>query len=417
MICYLPLDGETGACDYFCMSELLDLTSPPADFIADPYPHYQRLREEAPLWQQIDGSYLVSTYQELERIYRDTKHYSSDKKSVFKPRFGNSPLYEHHTTSLVFNDAPLHTRVRRIMVGALTPRAIAGIENELVVLVERLLDELPEHAEGNVVDVVQHFAAQIPLNVIANLFDMPAQDRGPLRDWSLAILGALEPTISAAQKERGDHAVREFCAYLSQLVAERRRHPGNRDTDVLTRLIQSDGEKLTDNELYQNCIFTLNAGHETTTNLIGNALGSLHDHPGQREILQQQPEIISTAIDEFLRFESPNQLGNRLTTTSVEINGTKISAGTNLHLVIGAANRDSGVFEHSAELDLQRKPNRHLAFAGGPHACLGLNLARMEGRIAIGRFVQRYPRFVVKERERSPRLRFRGFSRLLVKLD
>jgi cytochrome P450 len=133
-------------------------------------------------------------------------------------------------------------------------------------------------------------------------------------------------------------------------------------------------------------------------------------------LLQRQPEIIKTAIDEFLRFESPNQLGNRLTTSDVDIHNVSIPAGSNLHLLIGSANRDETVFQESNTLDLQRHPNRHLAFAGGPHACLGLNLARMEGRVALGRFVERYPQFEIVSRERSQRLRFRGFERLQMSL-
>jgi len=184
----------------------------------------------------------------------------------------------------------------------------------------------------------------------------------------------------------------------------------------LTRLIQSEHGPLSETELLQNCIFTLNAGHETTTNLIGNAIGSLQDFVDQRQRLIDDPELINTAVDEFLRFESPNQLGNRLTTAAMEIEGYSIPTGTNLHLMIGAANRDEKVFAHPDKLDLARKPNRHLAFAGGPHACLGLNLAKMEGRIAIGQFVQRYPNYQIVSKERSTRLRFRGFNQLRVQL-
>lgn len=395
---------------------MFELTNPPPGFIENPYPHYRRLRAENPLLAQSDGSFLVSNHAALEKIYKDTVRYSSDKKAVFEPRFGDSPLYEHHTTSLVFNDPPLHTRVRKIMVGAMTPRAIARMEEGLIAMVDKLLDNLPEVGDINQVDIVAHYASQIPLNVIGNLFDMPIDEREPLRDWSLAILGALEPTISAEQQALGNKSVTAFCDYLDHLVADRKRHPGDPETDVLTRLIQSDGEQLTRSELLHNCIFTLNAGHETTTNLIANALCSLNDHSAQKDLLLSEPMVIKTAIDEFLRYESPNQLGNRLTTSEVTINDTVIPAGTNLHLLIGAANRDDKVFSDAEKLVLTRSPNKHLAFAGGPHSCLGLNLARMEGRIAIGRFLQRYPLFTVKNKVRSQRLRFRGLEQLTVSL-
>jgi len=177
-------------------------------------------------------------------------------------------------------------------------------------------------------------------------------------------------------------------------------------------LLFSDKGSLSDSELLQNCIFILNAGHETTTNLIGNALGCLHQNPRQRNELLDSTDVNNTAIDEFLRYESPNQLGNRLTTCDVNLDGHTIRKGTNLHLLIGAANRDAAVFENPDALNLKRKPNRHMAFAGGPHLCIGLSLARMEGRVAIGKFLRKYPKFEITNSIRSGRLRFRGYDKL-----
>ncbi len=396
---------------------IFDLTSPPVGFTNDPYPVYRKLLEHSPVLAQADGSYLVSSYALLDSIYKDTTRFSSDKQAIFGPKYGASPLYEHHTTSLVFNDPPLHTRVRKVLAGAMTPSAIARMETGLVELVDALLDDLPNHASDGEVDLIEHFASKIPINVIGNLFDMPFEDRGPLRDWSLAILGALEPTLTPEQEQQGNSAVTDFTAYLATLAEERRKHPGDPDTDVLTRLMFSDKGELSEAELLQNCIFILNAGHETTTNLIGNALGCLHHNPAELTRLIASPELITTGVDEFLRYESPNQLGNRLTTCDVELNHTAIKAGTNLHLMIGAANRDPEMFDKPDKLQLERKPNRHLAFAGGPHSCIGLNLARMEGRIAIGRFIQRFPNFALLSSTRSNRLRFRGYTNLAAKLN
>ncbi len=393
-----------------------DLTSPPAEFVQNPYPMYRKLLRDCPLLEQKDGSYLVSSYELLDHIYRDTTRFSSDKQAIFGPKYGDSPLYEHHTTSLVFNDPPLHTRVRKVLAGAMTPSAIARMEKGLIELVDTLLDDLPNHAISGNVDLIEHFASKIPINVIGNLFDMPLEDREPLRDWSLAILGALEPTLTPEQEHKGNTAVSDFTHYMSALAECRRRYPGDPNTDVLTRLMFSDKGELSETELLQNCIFILNAGHETTTNLIGNALGCLHANPTQRDQLLATPSIIKTSIDEFLRYESPNQLGNRLTTCDVTLNQTTIKAGTNLHLMIGAANRDPTAFNEPDLLKLSRQPNRHLAFAGGPHSCIGLNLARMEGRIAIGRFLQRFPEYQVMARTRSPRLRFRGYTELIATL-
>jgi len=387
---------------------ILTLADPPPGFVDNPFPIYDRLLDEAPLDWQPNGSVLVSRYADLDMIYRDTKRFISDKKQVFAPKFGDSPLFEHHTTSLVFNDPPLHTRVRRIMVGAMTPRAIARMEPGLITLVDSLLDGL-----SGEIDAIEDFASLIPINVIGNLFDMPYEERGPLRDWSLAILGALEPVLTQAQLERGNSAVTEFCAYLRDLVARRAKNPGDPETDVLTRLMASEQGNLSEGELLQNCIFILNAGHETTTNLIGNALARLSAHPDQRAALLAKPELIETAVDEFLRVESPNQLGNRLTTEDVVIAGETIPAGTDIHLCIGAANRDPRQFEHAAQMDLARRPNKHLAFAGGPHTCVGFTLARMEGRVAISRFLQHFPRLTQRSSgTRSGRLRFRGYETL-----
>ncbi len=391
------------------------LTAPPEGFVEDPYPAYARLRDEAPVHQQPDGSVILSRYDDLDRVYRDTARFISDKKAVFRPKFGDgTPLYQHHTTSLVFNDPPLHTRVRAIMVGAMNPRALASMEPGLVALVERLLDAMADKPQ---VDLVEDFAAAIPVEVIGNLFDIPHAEREPLRGWSLSILGALEPKLSAEQLARGHQAVTDFKAYLRHIIEDRRAHPGDPETDVLTRLMQSDEGHLTEEELYQNCIFILNAGHETTTNLIGNALATLAGHPDARADLLAEPGIIATAVDEFLRYESPNQLGNRLTTEDVEFHGVTVPKGTDIHLVIGAANRDPARFEAPERLNLRRRPNKHLAFAGGAHTCVGLSLARMEGRIAVGRFLARYPRYhLIPGARRGGRLRFRGWASLPARL-
>jgi cytochrome P450 len=393
---------------------MFNLSNPPDGFIDDPFPHYDRLLAEAPVCPQPDGSFLISGHADLSEIYRDTTTYISDKRAAFAPKFGvGSPLFEHHTTSLVFNDPPLHTRVRRIMTAALTPKALARMEPGLIAVVDQLLDAMPQDA-----DLVEDFAATIPIQIIGNLLDVPLSERGPLRDWSLAILGALEPTLTDAQLERGHQAVRDFKAYLKDLIARREATPGDPETDVLTRLINGDdGGTLTEIELIQNCIFILNAGHETTTNLIGSGLALLHDHPDQRAKLLAEPSLINTCVEEVLRFRSPNQFGNRETTAPVTLGGHDIPAGTNLHLCIGAANRDPSVFDDPTSFDITRHPNRHLAFAGGPHVCVGLTLARMEGRIALARFLNRYPDYRLKQgRKQGGRIRFHGPAYLPARL-
>ncbi|MEM1197737.1 MAG: cytochrome P450 [Pseudomonadota bacterium] len=385
-------------------------------FYENPYPLYSALLEHEPVHQCADGTWFLSRYEDLNRIYRDTRTFSSDKKIEFKPKYGDSPLFEHHTTSLVFSDPPLHTRVRKLIVGALSPRAIAHMEPGLVTLVDSLLDGLAEKGE---VDLIEDFASAIPIEIIGNLLGVPRSERGPLRGWSLDILTALEPVLTPEQEKRGNDAVVEFVDYLKGLTNDRRKNPGDPAVDVLTRLIQGeqDGERLTEVELLQNCIFILNAGHETTTNLIGNGLNALMEWPEERARLLAEPNLIVTAIEEFLRFESSNQLGNRRVVEATEIGGVPMEPGALITLCIGAANRDPAQFPDPHRLDLSRHPNKHLAFAGGPHLCAGLSLARLEGKIAIGRFLQRFPDYgLCGDRVRGGRARFRGFLKLPVRV-
>jgi cytochrome P450 len=399
------------------LAECFDIEKLTPEFVANPYPTYRALREHAPIKRLPNGSYFLTRYDDLVGIYKSTKLFSSDKRREFAPKYGDSLLYEHHTTSLVFNDPPAHTRVRRLIMGALSPRAIAEMEPDLIALVDRLLDGMAAKGqekgqEKGYVELIEDFASAIPIQVIGNLLDVPMDEREPLRDWSLAILGALEPVIGPEVFARGNNAIRDFLAYLEILVERRRAKPGNPERDALTKLIQGEdnGERLTAKELLHNCIFLLNAGHETTTNLIGNGLVALAGNPEQKTRLIENPALIKTAIEEFLRYESSNQLGNRITTEAVEVGGVQMPAGTFITLCIGAANRDPAQFSDPENLDIGRAPNRHLAFATGPHQCAGMALARLEGAIAIARFLARFPDYELSGAPvRGGRVRFRGF--------
>ena len=393
-----------------------DLKRLPADFIDDPFPYYAALRAHDPVHRMPDGAYLLTRWRDCDAVYRDARTFSSDKKVEFLPKYGDAPLYDHHTTSLVFNDPPLHTHVRRAIQGALSNRVIAEMEGGLVALVDRLMAAM---AEKGRVDIIEDFASAIPVEIIGNLLGVPRQDRGPLRGWSLAILGALEPVLTDAQTARGNDAVRDFSAYLSGLVADRRAHPGDPDKDLLTRLIRGehDGRKLSEAELIQNCIFILNAGHETTTNLIGNALEIFIRFPDERRRLIANPGLMKSAVEEVLRFESSNQLGNRGVTENTEIGGVAMPKGTLVTLCIGAANRDGEPFPDPDRFDVARNPTRHLAFGSGIHMCAGMSLARLEGRIAIERFLARFPDYEGDGAPvRSRRARFRGFTALPVRV-
>lgn len=386
-----------------------DLLKLDAAFLENPFPTYHLLRRYDPVHCNSDGSYFLTRYDDVLAVYLD-RRMSSDKQALFKPRFGDGPLYRHHTTTLVFNDPPLHTRVRKLIGAAFTPRALKALELRIVTLVDGLLDHA---AEKGHIDLIADYAFALPVEVICDMLGVPRGERGPFRHWSLAILRALEPVVSPEIVEIGNRAVEDFCTYLRGLITERRQRPSKDDSDVLSALIaaEEDGEKLTEEELLQNCIFLLNAGHETTTNLIGNGIDALLEYPGELARLRAEPDLIRSAVEEFLRYESSNQLGNRVTTEEVQIGGIAMPAGTQLVLGIGAANRDPAQFLDPDRLDISRAPNRHLAFGGGIHTCAGMNLARLEGQIAIGRLISRFPHLRRDGTSvRGGRARFRGYA-------
>ena len=392
-----------------------DLSRLPRGFYDDPYPTFAALTAHDPVHRNADGSLILTGYADVVAMYRNPVA-SSDKKVEFRPKFGDSPLYEHHTTSMVFSDPPRHTRLRRSVMGAVNQRAIARMEPSVVSLVDGLLDAMAAKGE---VDLIDDFAGLIPVEVIGNLLSVPHADRGPLRAWSLAILAALEPVPTPQMLDRGNRSLVDFKAYMQGLVAERRAHPLDPESDVLTRLIQgeSDGERLTEDELVQNCIFLLNAGHETTTNLIGNGLELLMRFPDEQRKLREDRSLVSGAVEEMLRYESPIQLNNRRLLQPSEIGGRPFPAGTLVNISIGAANRDPAQFPDPHRFDVARKPNRHVAFGQGDHACVGMNVARMEGRVAIGRLLERFVRLeAAGAPERDRRVRFRGFRHLPARL-
>jgi cytochrome P450 len=400
-----------------------DLKRLDAAFLADPFPIYRALREHDPVHRMPDGSYFLSRYDDCAAVYRDTETWSSDKKVDFRPNFGTSSLYEHHTTSLVFNDPPYHSRVRKLLAPAFAPRALTALRPRIEALVERLLDRAA--AQGSM-DLIADFAAAIPLQLIGDMLGVPADERGPLRDWSLAILGALEPVLSAEQFARGAEAVDEFKHYLRDLVNRRQREHSHDDSEILSKLIAATDlspggrseERLSELELLHNCIFILNAGHETTTNLIGNGIDLLIRNPDAMRDLRANADLIETAVEEFLRLESSNQLGNRRAATDAVLGGVTMPRGTFIHIGIGAANRDPAQFPDPDRLDIRRHPNRHLAFGTGIHACAGMSLARMEAQVAIGALVQRFANIErAGEFVRGGRARFRGFLQYPLRLS
>ncbi len=392
----------------------------PPEFYSDPFPTYARLRREAPVLSCPDGSIFLTRHADLLAVYRDNRRFSSDKRMQFGPVFGvGTPLFEHHTTSLVFNDPPLHTRVRRAIGDALSARVVGALESAVETLVNRLIDRLETDVP---VDVIADYAAAIPVEVISNLLAIPSDERGPLRDWSLRILGSLEVAADAKTLAAGQQAVQQFLAYLMDLVERRRSHPMG--DDIVARLLRASVDKidqmatqaLSMQELLHQCIFLLNAGHETTTNLIANGIVLLATNPAVPMNLRSDPAAIDTTVAEVLRMESPNQLGNRTATTDLRIDDVHVAAGTVITLCIGAANRDPDVFPDPDVFKWDRTPNPHLAFGAGIHTCAGLAIARLEGRVGLLRLFQRFPDIKIVRAKRAARARFRGFENLEVVL-
>jgi cytochrome P450 len=413
-------DAEASAAH--ALAAAFDLKKLSTEFLADPYPTYRALRQLDPVHRMPDGSYFLTRYDDCLSVYRDTETWSSDKKIDFRPNFGESLLYEHHTTSLVFNDPPYHTRVRKLLAPAFTPRALRVLQTRIEDLVDRLLEAAAEKGE---IDLTADFASAIPVQLIGDMLGIPQDERGPLRAWSLAILGALEPVLSRQQFETGVAAVAEFKDYLHNVISDRLRTGHSDPAEILSKLVDAseyaahtDGsEYLTKLELIHNCIFLLNAGHETTTNLIGNAVDLLIRHPDAMRDLREHPDAIETAVEEFLRMESSNQLGNRRAVKDSVLCGIAIPAGSYVHICIGAANRDPKQFADADRLDIRRQPNRHLAFGTGIHACAGMSLARMEAQVAVGRLLRRFGRIEPSAAPvRGGRARFRGFSSYPVRL-
>ena len=285
----------------------------------------------------------------------------------------------------------------------------------LIKLVHHLIDEIEEKQHF---DLMDDFASVIPIEVIGNLLNIAPADRAPLRAWSAAILGALEFGRDTARIDEGNRAVEEFVAFLKILIAKRRAAASG--DDIVSRLLryESDAFRLSEAQVYHQCIFLLNAGHETTTNLIGNGIYLLMHDDAARTDLQRHTELIDTAVEEFLRFEPPVQLGNRITTQDVTFDDIKLEAGTTLTLCIGGANRDPAVFDSPESLNIRRNPNPQLAFAGGIHACAGMAVARLEAKIAISNLLHRCPSLTLNGvAVRSKRTRFRGFETLPMRIN
>lgn len=392
-----------------------DLFNLPDDFVPNAYRYLGALRERSPVHRNSDGSFILTRYDDLVAVYRDPSVWSSDKRIDFKPKFGDSPLYEHHTTSVVFRDPPDHTRIRKLFQAAFTRKALAALEPRIEALVDAYLDELADRRE---MEIVSGFSFKLPVEVVCDMLGVPRSDRILIRDWALLILGGLEPVLSAEQFEAGNQAVEDFKAYLRDLIAHRKAHPAEaKPGEILTALSEAeeDGDRLTEIELLHQCIFLLNAGHETSTNMISHGVHELLRHPQEAARLRADPGLIEDAVEENLRYQAPIQINNRRALADTELSGIRLPKGSIVHLMIGGANRDPDQFPDPDRFDVARRPNRHLSFGLGIHICAGNSLARIEAKHAFAKLLTRFPGLKLEAPAKlSNRIRFREISELRV---
>ena len=397
------------------MTTKFDLQNVPEGYLADPYSVLAELRVQSPVYANPDGTFILTGYNDILQTYRDPIAWSSDKKAAFRPKFGNTPLFEHHTNSVVFIDPPDHTRIRRLFQSAFTRKALAAFVPRITGLVDEYLNRLEDQGQ---MEVVKEFSFCLPIEVVCDLLGVPRQDRVFIQVWANAILTALEPTLTKKQFDDGNQAVVDFKEYLRDLIAHRRSHPdGAQDTEVLSVLAdaEADGEYLTEIELLHQCIFMLNAGHETSTNMITHGIHEMLCNPDQISLLLQDPSLIEPMVEEVLRYQAPIQINNRRATSDQILSGVTIPADTTVHMMINAANRDPAQFPDPDCFDITRRPNRHFSFGLGIHICAGNALARVEAQVAFQRLFHRFPKLALTSPAVvAPRLRFREVSSLHV---
>jgi pimeloyl-[acyl-carrier protein] synthase len=364
---------------------------------ADPYPHYRRLREEDPVHRSPLGFWVLSRYADVAALVRDPRFGhelpapddSADGSPDGRYGPGHDPADRSQAgVSMLFRDPPDHTRLRGLVNKAFTPRAVEALRSRVKQVVGSSLARAREAGE---MDVISALAFPLPVTVIGEMLGLPREDYDQCRIWTDAIGQALDPVMSQEDFDRFQLAEVEFHEYLRTKVAERRRRPG---ADLLSALIAAEeaGDRLTEGELIVTLALLFAAGHETTTNLIGNGMLALLRNPDQLARLRSDPALIRSAVEELLRYDSPVQFVARIAKEPVEIGGgEEIALGESVMGLLGAANRDPAQFPEPDLLDIERADVRHLSFGGGIHFCLGGTLARIEGQVAIDGLVRGLP--------------------------
>jgi cytochrome P450 len=356
-------------------------------FVADPYPTYSALRRETPVqWWEPGDLWLVSRHADVSALLRDRR-----LGRVFVPReprerFAPWNLLNEH--SMLEVEPPDHSRLRRLVSRDFTPRRVEGMREEIARTTAALLDAA-EPVDG-AIDLVPALAERLPVEVIADLLGIPHADRHVLRPWSNAIVALYELTHDEEVADRAIEASREFTEYLRDLVARRR---GSEGSDLLSALAAASDEedRLSADEVVATAILLLNAGHEASVNVLSNGLAALLHHPAELARLRREPSLIPSAVEEFIRYDTPLSLFTRTAFTDVEVAGTTVAEGQRVGLLLGSANHDETVFIAPGDFDVGRLDNHHVGFGGGIHFCLGAPLARLELVVAVEQILERFP--------------------------
>jgi len=378
-------------------------------FRQNPYPLYQYLLATAPVqWNDILQAWTLARYADVVNSLTDAR-FSADRT-----KFEGSAASYQVAKSMLVSDPPDHTRLRALVQKAFTPRIIESLRPRIVAVVGELLDRMAEKGSGSSVDLIEDLAYPLPVVVIAELLGVPAEDRVKFQEWSAVMAASLDPLVAAELMERVPVARDGLHAYLRGIIAERRREPR---ADLISALVAAEerGDVLSEPELVVMCTLLLIAGHETTVNLIGNGMLALLRNPEQLAVLRADPGLVPTAVEELLRYDSPVQMTGRIALEPVEIGGHTVDTGQWVLPLLGAANHDTAQFADPERLDVTRNPNAHVAFGRGIHFCLGAPLARLEGQIAIGALVRRFPNLeLAGEPKRRNQITLRGLETLPV---
>jgi cytochrome P450 len=365
-------------------------------FYQDPYPVYDQLRVESPVaWSESLRSWVLTRYDQCVATLLDTDNFSSQGRALaalenFSPelRAEFKPLEAHFTGGLISSDPPKHTRLRALITKAFVPRVIEAMRPRLQELIDALVDGVEQRGEMN---VLRDVAYPLPAIVIAEMLGAPPEDREKFKNWSDGIVAFQGTGLVSAEMMRGSqNDLLAMRGYLANLLAERRHVPHN---DLLGRLVEAEmeGDRLSQAELLTTCVTLLTAGHETSTTMIANGLYTLLNHTEQLAQLRANPELMATAVEEMLRYESPLQRNPRRVSADVTYAGQRMRRGDCVLQFIASANRDPEVFPDPHRFDITRQPNRHLAFGLGPHFCIGAPLARLELSIALNTILRRLP--------------------------